>query len=164
LQKQFPNGQFTLENTPFSTQQLVTLIQGVIDSLTALTTQEAASKAAVANAKGTVAKASPTISALRRNLLSMFGNAPTMLALFGLQPPKAKTPMTSEQRAAATAKARATRAARGTASRKAKAAIKGNVAGVQITPVTLAATPDPTPTAQQTTATPPAPTTGTSSK
>ncbi|HEY1697774.1 MAG TPA: hypothetical protein VGG39_36690 [Polyangiaceae bacterium] len=162
LQKQFPNGTFTLESTQFSTQDLVTLIQGVIDALNALIAAESASKVALTNAQGKVAKASPTISALRRNLFSMFGNAPPTLAIFGLQPPKAKVPRTTQQKAAAAAKAKATRAARGTVSRKAKAAIKGNVVGVQITPATVTVTPDPAPSAQQAPAPPPVPITGTS--
>jgi hypothetical protein len=164
LQTQFPSGQFTLENTQVSTQELVTLFQSVIDAIHALIAAEAASKAAVANARSTVTQASPMVSAFRRNLLSMFGNAPTVLALFGLKPLKAKAPMSTEQRALAAARAKATRAARGTASRKAKAAIKGNVTGVQITPVTVTVTLDPAPSARQTTGTPPAPTTGTSGK
>jgi hypothetical protein len=68
-------------------------------------------------------------------LILMFANAPDTLAVFGLKPPKARVPLTTAQRAAKTAKAEATRIARGTASKKQKAAIKGNVAGVTITPL-----------------------------
>jgi hypothetical protein len=60
------------------------------------------------------------------------------LADFGLQPPKARKPLTNEQRAAAVAKLRATRAARGTTSKKQKLSVKGDVTGVQITPVRTA--------------------------
>jgi hypothetical protein len=148
LQQQFPGGKFTLENKSFSTQELVTLIQGVVDSLIALSAQEAASRTAVTNAKATVASAKPTISALNRNLLSMFGNAPSVLAIFGLAPPKARAPLTVVQKATAAAKAKATRAARGTAGRKAKAAIKGNVTGIEITPITTPVTPTSEPSAR----------------
>jgi hypothetical protein len=154
LQKQFPSGQFTLQNASFTTADLETLFQGVIDALNSVATAEAASKAAVANARNKVASARPILSALRRNLFSMFGNAPQTLALFGLTPPKAKAPKTSEQKAAAAAKAKATRAARGTAGKKQKAAIKGNVAGVEITPITMTVTPPPAPTPQPATASP----------
>ena len=86
--------------------------------------------------------AGPTLSALRRNLLAMFGNAPQILAIFGLQAPKPKAQKTVEEKAVAAAKLRATRTARGTASKKSKAAIKGNVVGVDLTPITA-----PTPAA-----------------
>jgi hypothetical protein len=137
LQKQFPGASFTLESHSFTTSELELLIQGVIDALNAVPAAEVASRAAVANVRDRVAKARPILGALKRNLLSMFGNAPQTLALFGLKPLKAKAPRTSEQKALAAARARATRAARGTASKKKKAAIKGNVTGVAITPITM---------------------------
>jgi hypothetical protein len=65
-----------------------------------------------------------------------FGNSPTVLADFGLEPKKAPTPPTVETTAAAIAKRKATRAARGTTGPKKKLAVKGNVTGVEITPVT----------------------------
>src|SRR5260370_38844576 len=55
-----------------------------------------------------------------------------------MQPPKVRTPMDSDKRAGAVAKMRATRKARGTTSRKQKLAIKGDVTGVCITPVSHA--------------------------
>jgi hypothetical protein len=58
------------------------------------------------------------------------------LADFGLQPPKARAPLTSEQKTAATVKAIATRKARGTTSKKQKLAISGHVIGVTVTPIT----------------------------
>ena len=148
LQKQFPSGQFTLENATFSTQSLVTLIQGVITAIESLTAAEANAKAAVSTTRATVASAGPTISALKRNLLSMFGNAPQTLMLFGLQPAKAKAPRSSEQKAVAAAKARATRIARGTTSKKQKAAIKGNVIGGSMTLVTAPTAAPASPSAQ----------------
>jgi len=157
LQKQFPNGSFTLESTVRTTQSLVALIQSAVDALQSLDAAQLNAKAAVTTARAALAQAQPTISALRRNLLLMFGNAPQTLAIFGLQPPKAKAQRTVEQKAAAAAKVRATRKARGTASKKAKAAIKGNVVGVDLTPIT--APPAPSPSAQPASATPVAPAT-----
>jgi|SRR5579859_3346211 len=97
-------------------------------------------------------------------LRSVCGNGTDALAVFGIAPVKARTPLTSEQLAARKAKANATRAARGTTSKKAKKAIKGAVTGVVVTPVTSPAAPSaggaPSPTASGTTpaATPPVPT------
>jgi hypothetical protein len=67
-----------------------------------------------------------------------FGNSPDVLADFGLLPKKAATPLTGEQQAAAAAKRRATREARGTKGKKARLAVKGNVTGVVVTPLTSA--------------------------
>ena len=77
-----------------------------------------------------------------------FGNSPDVLADFGLAPKKAKTPLTVEQKAVAAAKRKATRAARGTTGKKAKLAVKGNVAGLVMTPVTT--TPGANPAATST--------------
>jgi hypothetical protein len=147
LQKQFPNGQFTLESTAFTTQSLVTLLQGVINALESLDAAQLNAKAALTAARAALTQTGPTVSALRRNLLSMFGNAPQTLAIFGLQPLKAPAPRTVEQKAVAAAKVRATRKARGTASKKSKAAIKGNVVGVVLTPITAPPAP-PSPSTQ----------------
>jgi hypothetical protein len=76
------------------------------------------------------------ISAFVKIVRGMFGSQPDVLADFGLQAPKAKTPLTVEQKAAAAAKRKATRAARGTTGSKQKQSIKGNVTGVTVTPVT----------------------------
>jgi hypothetical protein len=143
LQKQFPNGQFTLESVAYTTQTLVTYIQNVINALQSLDTAQLNAKAALTAARAAMTTAGPTLSALRRNLLAMFGNAPQILAIFGLQPPKAKAPKTVEEKAVAAAKGRSTRTARGTASKKKKAAIKGNVVGVEMTPITAPANPEP---------------------
>lgn len=157
LQKQLPNGTFTLESVAFTTPTLVTFIQNVINALESLNAAQLNAKAALTAARAAMTTAGPTLSALRRNLLSMFGNAPQILAIFGLEPPKAKASKTVEEKAVAAAKLRATRKARGTASKKQKAAIKGNVIGVDITPVTAPASPEPK--APPTQATPTSPST-----
>jgi hypothetical protein len=65
-----------------------------------------------------------------------FGNSPTVLADFGLVQKKVRTAPTVETMAAAVAKRKATRTARGTTGPKKKLSTKGNVTGVEITPVT----------------------------
>jgi len=86
-------------------------------------------------------------------------NDPT-LADFGIEPPRARPPKTAAEKAAAAAKAKATREARGTRSPKAKRAIKGNVIGVEMTPILApaAAPPSPLPVSTASNATPPVPT------
>ena len=66
-----------------------------------------------------------------------YGNAPEVLADFGLTP-KAVTPLTVEAKAAAAAKRKATRAARNTMGSKQKKDVKGNVIGITLTPLTAA--------------------------
>jgi hypothetical protein len=136
LQKQFPKGQFTLGNTVYTTATLVQAIQSLIDAITAVTTAQANATIAVAALRDTMAKVGPVVLALRRNLLVMFGDAADILALFGLAPRKAPAPRTGTEKAAAAAKAAATREARGTTSKKKKLAIKGNVTGINVTPIT----------------------------
>ncbi len=141
LQQQHPGGSFTLQSTTYSTASLVALLTGVIAAIQALNALQLQTKAAVTTARDALAQAGPTIAALRRTLVAMYGNAPQTLALYGLAPPKERAPLTVEQKALAAARVRSTRKARGTTSKKQKAAIKGNVTGVQITPVTASGTP-----------------------
>jgi hypothetical protein len=162
LQKQFPSGQFTLGNTAYTTATLVQALQELVDAINAANTVEASAKVAVSTLKTTMAKVGPIVVALRRNLLSMYGNAATTLALFGLVPRKAPAPRTGLEMAAAAAKAKATREVRGTASKKSKLAVKGNVTGVTVTPVTEPAepaspSPAPSPSAQPAPAAAPVP-------
>lgn len=161
LQKHSPNGQFTLGGAPFTTASLVTLFQSVISAMAAVTAAQASASEAVAAMVKAVAQAGPTYLLLKRYLLNLYGTSTSTLADFGLQPPKARTPMTSAEKTAAAAKAKATREARGTTSKKQKLAVTGNVSGVTVTPVTMVeATPPAAPTASNASSAPP--TTGSS--
>jgi hypothetical protein len=141
--KHFPNGQFTLGSTVYTTATLLPVLQGLADAIAAVNTAHAGVKDAIAALAGMTAKAGPTVSAYHRFVLAAFSNATQTLADFGIAAPKPRAPRTSEQNAAAAAKAKATRAARGTASKKQKAAVKGAVTGVAITPVTGPAPAEP---------------------
>jgi hypothetical protein len=136
LQKQFPSGQFTLDNTAYTTATLVQALQSLIDAINAVNTVQADAKVAVATMGAKAATVGPLALALRRNLLSMFGNAANTLALFGLEPRKAPAPRTGQENAAAAVKAAATRTARGTTSKKQKLTVSGNVTGIKVTPIT----------------------------
>jgi hypothetical protein len=77
---------------------------------------------------------------------------------FGIKPPKARTPMTAEQKAVATAKRNATRAARGTKGPKAKKAVHGNITAelvVTSVPPTTTEAPQAAPAPRPATAAPP---------
>jgi hypothetical protein len=145
-QKHFPNGSFTLGNTAYTTASLVQAFQGLADVLTALNAAQARAKDAVTALRTEETKVAPLERVYTSFLRATFSTATAQLADFGLRPPKARTPIASEKRAAATAKARATRKARGTTSKKQKLVVKGDVTGVIVTPVTHAG-PSQTPAA-----------------
>jgi hypothetical protein len=150
LQSQLPNAQFTLGNTTFTTATLVQALQSLVAAIRAANAAQASAEVAVAAMHEAAAKFGPVFLAIKRTLVTMYGNATDKLALFGLKPRKAPAPLTADQLAARKAKANATRAARGTTSAKQKKSIKGNVTGVNLTPVTA-------PTDAPPTAAPPAP-------
>jgi hypothetical protein len=146
LQKQFPNGKFTLGNTGYTTKTLVQAFQSLISAINAVNTAQANAKVAVAALRAATAQVGPVVLALKRNLQSMYGSATDTLALFGLEPHKAPAPRSTAEKAASAVKAKATRTARGTTSKKQKLAIKGNVTGVSMIPITEPA--DAAPSAQ----------------
>jgi hypothetical protein len=103
-----------------------------------------------------------------RFLRAALGNDASALAEFGLEPPKARTPLTAEAKAIAAVKRDATRKARGITTKKERMATKGNVtAKLVVTPMvgaepTPVAAPAPianggAPGGAPTTATPPTP-------
>jgi hypothetical protein len=135
-QKHFPNGSFTIGNATFTTPSLVQLFQSLDDAITGANAAKASAKDAVATMRAVRAKVSPVVQDFKRLLLVTFGSATQTLADFGLEPAKARKPLTSEENAAAAAKRIATRKARGTTSKKKKLAVKGDVTGVIVTPIT----------------------------
>ena len=145
-QKHFPSGSFMLGKTVYTTDTLVTALQGLANALISLNTAHASVKDAMTTLSGTETQVGPLVRDYKRFVLAAFSTATQELADFGLQPPKVRKPLDSDARAVATAKVRSTRAARGTTSKKQKLAIKGNVTSVKITPVTEPTAPAPTAT------------------
>ena len=156
-QKHFPSGQFTLGDASYTTATLVQALQGLVDAFAPVNAAHASVKDTVAVLRATEAKVAPLLRAYTSFLRATFSNA-TQLGDFGLQAPKARTPVATETRVVATAKLKATRIARGTTSKKKKLAVKGDVTGVIVTPVTHStpASPAATPAASASTATAPA--------
>jgi len=140
-QKHFPNGSFMIGGTAYTTASLVQALQGLADAIAAVSTAHASVKDALTALRALEAKVAPLLRDYRSFVRASIGNAAATLADFGLKPAKAHTPLTSDQRAAATAKARSTRAARGTTSKKQKLAVTGDVTGVVVTPITKPAAP-----------------------
>jgi hypothetical protein len=135
-QLHFPTATITLGNTAFTTASLLQELQRLEPAVRRVEAAQAGAKDAVKALRETVATLAPLLRDYRRFLLATFSTATQTLADFGLQPPKAPKPLPTEKRATATAKMRATRKARGTTSRKKKLAVKGDVTGVVVTPVT----------------------------
>jgi hypothetical protein len=161
-QRHFSSGSFTLGSTTYTAATLVPILQGLATAITAVNTVQASAKDTVAAMHGAEATVGPIIQAYKRFVQVTFSNATQTLADFGLTPPKVRAPLTIEQKAAAKAKAEATRKARGTTSKKQKLAVKGNVTGVTVTPIT-APTAAP-PSAQPVPVTPSVPPAGTATK
>ena len=170
-QKHFPSGSFMLGNTSYTAASLVPVLQGLSNAITAVNAAQANAKDAVATMHGTEVAVGPILQAYKRFVQVTFASATQTLADFGLTPPKARTPLTVEQKVVAAAKNKATRAARGTASKKQKLAVKGNVTGVTVTPTTAPTAAPPvtpaapaSPSAQAVSTAPGAPLTGTATK
>jgi len=142
--KHFPNGSFTFGNTTYTSASLIQVLQDLASAMQARDAAETGAKDASTAAQATQAKVGPILRAYERLVLVTFAGATQTLADFGLAPPKARTPLTAQQLAARAAKAKATRTARGTTSKKQKLAIKGDVTGVIVTPVTTAGPSSPT--------------------
>lgn len=145
-EKHFPNGSFTLGNTAYTTATLTQALQSLADALAALSAAHVRVTDAGLTLKGIETKVAPLMRDYKGFILSTFSTATQQLADFGLQAPKARTPLTSEQRVAAAAKLRSTRIARGTTSKKQKLAVKGDVTAVNITSVTRPAASSPSAT------------------
>jgi hypothetical protein len=124
----------------------------VVAQMNALIALRSAVTAAQAIVKGKLAEESskgPVLTAFLDGFVSYvetaFSGQPDVLAAFGLAPKKARTPLTGAQQALATAKRNATRKARGIGKKKDRMAIKGDVTGLIMTPVTASSTPSPAP-------------------
>jgi hypothetical protein len=136
--KHFPNGSFTFGGTTYTTASLVQVFQGLADAIPAVNAVQASARDAVTGLRTTDAKVAPLMRDYQSFLRLTFATDAASLADFGLQPSKARTPLSSDKRAAAAAKSKATRKARGTTSKKQKLAVKGDVTGVLVTPITHA--------------------------
>ena len=152
-QKHTSNAQFTFGNTTYTTASLVEVLQGLADAYPVESAARANAKDALAALRAKKATVDPVIRAYVTYLRATYSNATAVLSDYGLQAPKARSPLTAQTRIAATEKARATRVARGTVGKKKKLAIKGDVTGVTVTPITSSG-PAPSPPAVSTPASP----------
>jgi hypothetical protein len=143
--KHFTNAsqQLTVGGVTYTVAQVTTNLQEIVDLRNATTDAQATAKAKVAAETAKLPTLLLFMSAYTAYVKATFGNTPDVLADFGLAVKKPRTPLTAQQKAAASAKAKATREARGTKGPVAKQAITGNVIGVTVTPITAPAAPAP---------------------
>jgi hypothetical protein len=144
--KRFTNGsqKLPLGGVERTVDEVTTLLQSFVDNRVAVETAKAATSAKVAVEDAQAPSLLAVMTAFVAFVRLTFGKQADALADFGLAPPKARVPMTAEQKAVAAAKRVATRAARGTTSKKAKKTVKGNVtAKLVVTPGTPPATSPP---------------------
>jgi len=138
--KRFPNGSQKLTlggGSSVTVDEAVADLQKVIDNRAAVIQAQAAAKAKVSAEREQLPALNAFLAAFVAFLRYTFGTDAVALADFGMAPPRARTPLTAEQKAAAAARRKATREARGTKGAKARKAVKGNVTTqLVVTPVT----------------------------
>jgi hypothetical protein len=156
--KHFTNAsqELTIGGVNYTVTQVTTNLQQIVDLRNATTSAQASAKACVAAETAKLPPLLLFLAAYVAYVKATFGNSPTVLADFGLATKKVRTPLTTQQKAAAAAKAKATREARGTKGKVAIQDITGNVVGVTVTPITapVAPAPSPQPAAPATASTP----------
>jgi hypothetical protein len=130
-----------IAETSFSPAQLA----AKLERLAFLRSEVEAAKAALKGKLEDEKREGPALRVLYFAVISFvrvaYEGAPEILADFGLAPRKTRRPLSGEEMVAAVAKRASTRAARGTIGKKEKAAIRGHVTGVVVTPVTRATEP-----------------------
>jgi len=141
---------FVIGGVTMQTKDIITNLQALIASASAVQTSRATWQNNVKSDKAERDKLKTFVSGLKQALLVAFAGSIDALADFGLTARKPRV-LTPEQKTAAAAKAKATRAARHTLGTKQKAAIKGTV------PTTTPATPSPAPAPAPSPAPAPAP-------
>jgi hypothetical protein len=156
VQKHPPSGVMMIGGTNYTMAEIVSLIQSIINALSAVVAARQTYQDAVKASETIVEDNRAFVSDFKQSVKVQYGQAAAILGDFGLTPRKIPVkPL--DVKVTAAAKAGATRTARGTKGKKQKAAITGNVTGVNITPVTAPATAAPAaPPAVQPAATTPA--------
>jgi hypothetical protein len=136
--------QVMLTGGSFTPPQITAQLQALVNLRNDVDTAKAQTKAKLAIEKADMPSLRTFMGAFVTFVKAAFGNAPDVLADFGLHP-KARATLTVEAKALAAAKRKATRAARHTTGPKQKKSVKGAVTGIVVTPVTapspVAATP-----------------------
>ena len=130
-----------LEGSLSTPAQITSKLQSIVTLRSDVVTAKAATKGKVAAEASQLPALRGFMTAFESYLRGAYGSQPDVLADFGLQPRKVSTPATAATKAAAVVKRTATRAARHTMGSVQKKAVKGDVTGVVVVPVTSASAP-----------------------
>jgi hypothetical protein len=130
--------QVSLLGSSYTPAQVTSTLQSLVTLRSDVDASKASTKAKIANEATQMPALRAYMSAFEAYVKAAFGSSPDVLADFGIIP-KARAPLTVEAKAAAAAKRASTRAARHTLGTKQKKAIKGDVTGVTLTPITAPA-------------------------
>jgi hypothetical protein len=136
LQKHFANvTSLKFASGDHTPDEITKALQALVDLHTVVEAAKSALKAKLDAVKSQAPALRKQMRAFESFVMATFSESADVLADFGLQPKKAPTPLTTEQKAVALAKREATRAARGTTGKKARKAVKGGVVNVVQTPI-----------------------------
>jgi hypothetical protein len=128
IQKNQPKGSFSIGGTKYTTPQVVSIMQSIMDALVATQAAHGTLNDAVMASEALVAKNGPFLRDLKQSLQIQAGDSASVLASYGLTPRRPHGTTSPEVQVAAADKARATRAARHTMGPKQKAKITGATA------------------------------------
>jgi hypothetical protein len=137
--------QLTLLGGSFTPAELEAKLQSIVTLRSDVDAAKATTQAKLAIETANMPALRALMSATVTYVKAAYGNSPDVLADFGIHT-KVRVPLTVDAKVAAAAKRAATRAARHTMGKQQKKAIKGDVTGVVVMPVT--STPALTPLAQ----------------
>ena len=141
--KHFPAGgaSISIGGVAYAPAALTQVLQDFVDQRDAVEAARALTKARLQVEEARAPAQLAVARDFERFVRGMFGNAPDVLADFGLDPLKSPTPATAEQKAVAAARRRATRKARHTMGSRQKKGVKGAIdARLVVTPEEPAAT------------------------
>jgi hypothetical protein len=148
----------TIGSAPLTPAQIEQFLQTLIDLRQAVDDAKSATKAKIAAEDAQAPTLRSQMAALAAIVKASYANSPDVLAGFGLNPRKARTPQTIDEMASAAAKRAATRAARHTLGSKQKQQVKGTITTIVSPPAANA----PAPTGASPVANAPTPVGGTS--
>jgi hypothetical protein len=145
--KHYPDGSQSIPvgGATFTVTALTQLMQDFVDQRAAVETAKAAVQAKVGTERSRAPSQLAVIRAFETIVRGTFGNSADVLADFGLAPPKARVPMTAEQKAVAAVKREATRAARHTMGKNQKKAVKGAIDATLVVTPAAGSTPTAAP-------------------
>ncbi len=136
VQQYMANETITLASQTYTGAELLARIQVSLDSATSVQEARGALNDAIAKDRVVRKKEASFLQDLRRIIGLRYSTSSETLQAFAIRPKKQRKPPSTEELLVAAAKLRATRTERRTMGKRQKAAIKGNVTGVVIAPVT----------------------------